>query len=223
MHVAGEADALDGGQFARMRRLQFGNRRFAWRGSSRPDPAPTSPDADAIRRAARGRADNRRLVRIDEQRLDARRAEIDAEIHVVPPDARHIGCDAFLRFRRPALPRGRSFARNRAPKTLPVRRMIFSRSKKLAGAVIRQIRRRSIRRAGARTSVPTRAIRPRLQRVRRKAPCASAPSPARNAASISVRSMTSRWAWLPPKRWAIAANRAGSGAPPRHNCRRRTP
>ena len=84
MHLAGQADALDSRKLFRMRCFEFANGFLG-----RPDPigrillGPTGMRARNVKLAMAG--GDRLLVGVDQQRFDAGCAEIDSEIHIIPP------------------------------------------------------------------------------------------------------------------------------------------
>ena len=124
MHVAGQADALDRCEFCGLLRLQVGKHCF---GGGDPvgrillGPARMRPRN--LERARR-RTDHG-LIRIDQQNLDARRAEIDAEIHHVPPDRAERGRSIICTGAHPeigaAFPRGKSYSAKAGPAQPPNR------------------------------------------------------------------------------------------------------
>ncbi len=81
MHVAGKPDAADLRPSRRMRLRQLVESLRAWRPTSRTGSARTSPGAGGpVRPLSRVRFAERLAGPVDEQRLDAGRADINAEI-----------------------------------------------------------------------------------------------------------------------------------------------
>ena len=195
---------LHGRKFGRMRRPSARRSPPRWRAIQSAGSCSDQPGCGRDTSSGAWPEPIDALVGVDQQRLDARRAEIDPEIHAVPPCRLAPATARFRRRPRSARafpPCANPTAKNRQRRNWSTSFFAFrknsGRKRSFLQATKPQFRAR--RRSSCDSGLSGRAD----SRVRPPAPAPVRASPARNAASISVRSITSRCAWLPPKRWAI--------------------